>query len=221
MDKLKGLLGSPVAVRVLPFFVFAGITTLGGLVGEGWRYWLYLAKCLAGAWIVWAVWPMVKEARWSFSWEGLGIGIGVFVLWVAMDPFYGKWMKGGEEWNPFNLYGKGSLLGWFLVLVRILGSTLIVPPIEELFYRSFLYRYVIKADFLSVPLKTVHWPSFVVVSVMFGAVHREWLAGIVCGAAYQYLVIRHGRLNEAMLAHATTNFLLGVYVVMRGAWQFW
>ena len=51
--------------------------------------------------------------------------------------------------------------------------------------------------------------------------HREWLAGILCGFAYQGLVCWKKRLGDAMTAHAITNFLLALWVVGRGAWKFW
>jgi hypothetical protein len=34
-------------------------------------------------------------------------------------------------------------------------------------------------------------------------------------------VLRKNQLGDAMTAHAITNFLLGIWVVTRGAWQFW
>ena len=105
--------------------------------------------------------------------------------------------------------------------MRILGSTFIVPPLEEVFYRSFLYRYVAKQNFLAVPLdKFLPWP-FIATALVFGFAHNEWLAGILCGAAYQWLAMRKGRLGEAMTAHAITNFLLGAWVVWQHAWNFW
>lgn len=60
-----------------------------------------------------------------------------------------------------------------------------------------------------------------VTSLLFGLVHYEWLAGILCGLAYQWLVISKNRLGDAMTAHAITNFILGIYIVWRGAWGFW
>jgi len=96
-----------------------------------------------------------------------------------------------------------------------------VPPIEESFYRSFVYRYVAKPDFVSVPLGTFSWTPLLVTSALFGLVHFEWLAGLLCGLTYQALVIRKQRLGDAMTAHAITNFLLGVWVVWRNAWHFW
>jgi hypothetical protein len=105
--------------------------------------------------------------------------------------------------------------------MRIAGSTLVVPPLEEVFYRSFLYRYIARPNFLSVPLNHFLPLPFLVTAAVFGFSHNEWLAGILCGAAYQWLVIRKNRLGDAMTAHAITNFLLGLWVVWRGAWHFW
>ena len=96
-----------------------------------------------------------------------------------------------------------------------------VPPLEEIFYRSFLYRYIAKPDFQSVPLGQFSWTPFLATSVVFGLAHQEWLAGILCGFAYQSLVCRKKRLGDAISAHAVTNFLLGVWIVWKGAWHFW
>jgi hypothetical protein len=124
-------------------------------------------------------------------------------------------------WNPNEQFGAGSALAWLMVGTRIIGSTLVVPPLEEVFYRSFLYRYIAKPDFLSVPLNQFAWMPFLATAAVFGFSHNEWLAGILCGAAYQWLVIRKNRLGDAMTAHAITNFLLGLWVIWRGAWHFW
>lgn len=212
---------SPLAARVAPFAVFLLLTTLQGHFGEASRYWLYVAKTLAGAWLVWLVRPYVAEMRWAFSWEALAVGVGVFALWVGLDPYYPKLVKGGTEWNPHTAFGAGSLLAWGTILVRILGTTVVVPPLEEAFYRSFVYRYVAKQDFMSVPLGWFAWTPFLVTSAVFGFAHREWLAGVLCGLAYQGLVCRKKRLGDAMTAHAITNLLLGLWVVFKGAWQFW
>jgi CAAX prenyl protease-like protein len=213
------LRSSPLVSRVAPFVIFAALTSAQGLFGEAGRFWIYLAKTLAGAWLLWAIWPVVQEMRWKFSVEAVVVGVLVIVVWIALDPYYPK-MTSGKPWNPHAQFGAAGL-AWFFVLARILGSSLVVPPMEEMFYRSFVYRYVIRPDFHQVSLKQFHLVSFLVTSTIFGLVHHEWLAGIFCGMAYQWLVIRKGHLGEAMTAHAISNLLLGLWVVYRGAWHFW
>jgi uncharacterized protein len=225
---------SPLLARVIPFAVFLALTFGQGQFGEPSRYWFYLAKTLAGAWLIWEMRPFVAEMRWVLSWEAVIIGAGVFVVWVGLPAEWttqnSLWVKLGissppaepaKFWNPHDQFGGGSALAWLMIGVRIAGSTFIVPPLEEVFYRSFLYRYIAKPDFQSVPLNRFAWTPFLVTAAVFGFAHNEWLAGILCAAAYQWLVLRKNRLGDAMTAHAITNFLLGLWVVWRGAWQFW
>jgi CAAX prenyl protease-like protein len=216
---LQRIAASPVSVRVAPFAVFLALTFAQGRLGPGSAYWLYLAKTLVGAGLIVWMRPLVEEIRWRCSWEAVAAGVGVFALWVGLDPHYPKWIGATEAWNPARDFGGWA--GWFFVAVRIVGSSLVVPPLEEVFYRSFLYRYVMKPDFLGVPLASFAWTPLLVTSAIFGLAHREWLAGLLCGLAYQWLVIRKGRLGDAMTAHAITNLLLGGWVVWKGAWHFW
>lgn len=212
---------SPVVARVLPFVAFVLLTSLQGTMGEGSRYWGYLFKTGVGVWLVWLMRPYVAEMKWSFSWEAVVVGVGVFVLWVGLNDHYPKLTELGKPWNPHTQFGEGAPLAWFFVVVRLVGSTWVVPPLEEVFYRSFLYRYVARADFASVPLGAFKRVPFIITAGIFGLAHYEWLAGVLCAFAYQGLVCWKHRLGDAMTAHAITNFLLGAYVVYRGAWQFW
>jgi uncharacterized protein len=222
MGLLRKQLGaSPVAARVAPFVVFLVLTFLQGQFGEASRYWFYLAKTLVGVWLIWEMRPLVTEMRWAWSWEALAAGVAVFAIWVGLDSFYPKLGTPSAPWNPHTQFGANSSLAWFFIVVRIVGSSLVVPPLEEAFYRSFLYRYMVRTDFLSMPLNQFHGLSLVVMAVIFGFSHSEWLAGILCGLAYQALVLRKNRLGDAMTAHAITNFLLGLWVVWKGDWHFW
>lgn len=217
----KKLAASPVIARVAPFLIFLALTACQGRFGAASVHWIYLAKTVAGAWLVWETWPFVSEMRWAFSREAVVAGVGIFAVWVGLDPFYPQLLKSGATGNPNEQFGEGSALAWFFIAVHILGMTLVVPPIEEVFYRSFLYRYFVNQNFLTVPLNTfVPW-AFLATAIVFGLSHNEWLAGIICGAAYQGLVLRRNRLGDAMTAHAITNFLLGAWIVWRGEWHFW
>jgi len=217
----KYFAASPIIARAAPFLIFLALTVCQGEFGAASAYWFYFAKTIVGAWLIWEMRPFVAEMRWAFSWEAVVVGIGIFVIWVGLDPFYRHLGKFGASWNPNSQFGNGSPLAWLMVVTRILGSTFIVPPLEEVFYRSFLYRYIANQNFLSVPLnRFLPWP-FLATAIVFGFSHNEWLAGILCGAAFQWLVLRKNRLGDAMTAHAITNFLLGVWIVWRGQWHFW
>lgn len=217
----KQLETSPVHARVAPFAIFLVLTFCQGQFGEASRYWFYLAKTFIGAWMIWEMWPLVPEMRWALSWEAVVVGGAVFALWVGLEDFYPKLSKAGDPWNPHLAFGQNSAQAWLFISARIIGSSVVVPPLEETFYRSFLYRYLVKIDFLAMPLGQLHWLSWFVTAIIFGFVHYEWLPGILCGLAYQGLVIRKNRLGDAMTAHAITNLLLGLWVVWKGAWKFW
>lgn len=215
------LSGSPTLVRIAPFFIFAALTFFQGKFGESSRYWIYLIKTVLGAGMIFAVRPYVQEMRWKISGEAVLAGVVVFAIWVGLDKFYPHLGKTGMLWNPHQQFGNDSSLAWLFIFFRIVGSSLVVPPLEEVFYRSFVYRYIIRPDFQTVPLGQFRWGAFVITSTIFGLAHHEWLAGIFCGIIYQGLVCRKKRLGDAMTAHAITNFLLGLWVTSRNAWNFW
>ncbi len=222
MFRLRQLFAaSPVFARVAPFAAFLALTFLQGQLGAASHYWFYVAKTLVGAWLIWEMRPFVAEMRWKLSWEAVAAGVVVFALWVGLDNFYPKIGKPGPLWNPHAQFGQGSTLAWAMVLVRVAGSTLVVPPLEEVFYRSFLYRYLVATDFRAMPLRRFHAISFAATALIFGFAHYQWLPGILCGAIFQALVLRKDRLGDAMTAHVITNCLLGVWVATKGAWQFW
>lgn len=221
MRTLTKIFANPVYARVAPFLIFVVLTACQGRLGVASAYWFYLAKTIVGAWLVFEMRPLVSEMRWAVSWEAIGIGVLIFALWVGLDPYYPKFIKAGSTGNPANAFGPNSSLPLFFNVVHILGMTLVVPPLEEVFYRSFLYRYISSQNFLAVPLNRFLPLPFFVTVALFGFAHAEWLPGILCGIAYQWLVIRKNRLGDAMTAHAITNFLLGLYIVWRGEWHFW
>ncbi len=225
---------APVVARVAPFGVFVLLTACQGLFGPVGQYWVYALKTIVGALLVWGMIPVVSELRLKFSPSAVLVGAAVFGLWVGLEsPWTTQpqlWVKIGllkpptnspPVWNPHEHFGHGTCAAWFFVLTRILGSTFVVPPIEEVFYRSFLYRYILKTDFLSMPLNRFAPTAFLLSALIFGFAHREWFAGILCAMAYQGLVIWKNRLGDAIAAHAVTNLLLGLWVVGRNQWQFW
>jgi len=215
----KSFTGRPTAARVIPFAVFLVLTACQGQFGAAATYWFYFIKTMVGAWLILEIRPYVMELRWAMSWEAIVVGIAIFAIWVGLDPWYPQWFHTGATGNPGDVFGTGQ--AWFFIIVHLAGMTLVVPPIEEVFFRSFLYRYLATKDFLAIPLNRFLPVPFFSTAIIFGLSHNEWLAGILCGATFQWLVLRKNRLGDAMTAHAITNFLLGLWIVWRHDWHFW
>jgi hypothetical protein len=166
--------------------------------------------------------------RWAVSLEALFAGTLVFTIWLVLDVSYPKLSQPGNTWDLPAHFGTGSAMVWFFAAMRITGSTLLVPLLEEIFYRSFLYRYIVAPNWIYTPHNQFNAKAFLVTSVIFGLTHQHWLAGVACGMIYQLLVIRTNRIGDAITAHAITNLLLGLWVVTQGfgfaekkQWYFW
>ena len=149
---------SPALVRVAPFAIFLALTFLQDRCGEAARYWIYFGKTLAGAGMLFAVRRHIAELEWRLSWEAVVVGVAVFAMWVGLDevitrlglPAFQKWKSSGPAWNPHEAFGVGSPLAIFFIVTRLAGSALVVPPLEEVFYRSFVYRFLAAKDFSTV-----------------------------------------------------------------------
>ena len=211
---------SPILARVAPFIVFVLLTYLQEQFNQPARYWIYFLKTLVGAWFLWEMRSVVSEMKWAFSWEALTVGVAAFALWVGLDPFYKHIGSRGLMWNPHSEFGDDTGRAWFFIVVRIVGMTLVVPPLEEVFFRSFLYRFIAQKDFLAMRLDEYRPRAVLVAALLFGFEHHEWLAGILTGVAYQWLALKKGRLGDAITAHAITNLLLGLWVIWKSAWNF-
>lgn len=157
-------------------------------------------------------------SRLSHTALSLSTGIIVFVLWVNMDwPF--ATFGSPQSYDP-TVIGN-DLTRKFIIISRVMGAVVVVPVMEEIFWRSFFLRYFISTDFTNVPLGYFTWGSFLSVTVLFGLEHNLFLAGIMAGAAYNVLFYYTRSVAQCILAHAVTNLALGVYVLNTGLWKFW
>ncbi|MDR4499021.1 MAG: CAAX prenyl protease-related protein [Candidatus Scalindua sp.] len=223
--------------RVFPFLLFICFIAIERLidllsqhydfmqsVAEYDGYIIYPFKTVSVAVVLLLFWNRYTEVdiRQAFSWRNLSIGIlagiVVFVLWINMDRGFAVISK-TEGIDPF-LTGT-PIIVYLIISFRLLGAAVVVPIFEEIFWRSFLIRYIINPKFENVPVGKFTWPSFVISSVLFGFEHNLWLAGIVAGTSYCLVLYYTKSLSTAILSHGVTNLLLGIYVLSTGNWQFW
>lgn len=213
-------------LRILPFAAYLLFIVIGdglarmGVSADALR-WLYPAKIAVVVALLAMAWrhyhelaiPHLAAAQ---ALTAIAVGIVVLVLWVNMDT---GWMVVGT--SPGFDPREAGRIDWLLVAIRIAGAALVVPVMEELFWRSFLMRWIEASDFESVEPAQLGLKSFAISALLFGVEHNLWLAGVVAGAVYGFLYKRHRNLWSPILSHAVTNGLLGLWVVRTGNWAFW
>jgi uncharacterized protein len=166
------------------------------------------------------------EWRFTAPFASVAVGVAVCAIWVAPDRLFHY----RHFWLFENaLFGKAAssiapalkIAPWFLS-IRILGSMVLVPIAEELFWRGWLMRWLIDPHFEKVPLGKYAPGAFWLVALLFASEHGPyWEVGLIAGAIYNWWMVRTRSLADCILAHAVTNGLLAVWVLATGEWQYW
>lgn len=212
--------------RVLPFACYMLFIVVADVlerlgVGAAEMRWLYALKVGCVVLILW--WfrrEYIELAQPRLHLRTIAgavfAGVVVFLLWIVLDA---PWMVMGQSagFDP----SEGGRINYPLVLVRIAGAALVVPLMEELFWRSFLTRWLTQPDFLKVDPARIKISTTIVAVILFGVEHNLWFAGVVAGGVYSYLYWRDRNLWSPILAHAVTNGLLGIWVLATANWSYW
>ena len=216
-------------LRIAPFALFMALVALRGAAPEdgAWGFdprWIYGLTVLAIGGLLACFWREYGELARQNRPDGreallaVGVGVAVFVLWIQLDA---SWMTLGEPSAAFVPLDAAGRLDWPLVAVRWIGAALLVPLVEELFWRSFLMRWIEQPTFEGVDPQRVGLKAIVLSTFVFMLAHTLWLAAVIAGLAYAWLYVRSGKLWLPVIAHAVTNGVLGAWVVATGNWQFW
>ena len=120
--------------------------------------------------------------------------------------------------NPFVQFAERPFWAWTFLAIRFFGLALIVPVIEEFFLRGFVMRFVVERDWWEVPFGKVNRLAIVLGTLVPVLSHPEMIAAAVWFSLVTWLMLRTRNIWDCVAAHAVTNFLLGVYVVVSGDW---
>lgn len=220
---------TPAAARIVPFAVFMAFVLAGSLLPESPElsdHWDLRHLFTTRAFVVMALlvlfWRGYSELRnTALTWRQVSIaivsGFAVFVLWINLD--FG-WATFGET-TAFDPTRADGGIDWTLVGFRMLGLALVVPVMEELFWRSFMLRWIDRHDFIQMPPGNVSLRAIIVSSLLFASEHQLWLAGLIAGLVYGVLYMRSGNLWVPIISHAVTNAALGAWILATGNWRFW
>jgi CAAX protease family protein len=156
------------------------------------------------------------------------VGIAVFFIWIGPDLLFGPRYRHSpifeNSWTGTvaSSLPAAALHNALFLSLRVASSVLLVPVIEELFWRGWLMRWLIHLEFWKVPIGQYAPAAFWLVALMFGAEHGPyWDVGLLAGIVYNAWAVRTKNLADCILAHAVTNALLAGYVLFWYQWQYW
>ena len=216
-------------LRIAPFAVFIALLALRGVAPADGSWgidprWVYGLTVLA----VGALLAIFRREYGELARQTLPdareallavvVGLAVFGLWIHLDA---PWMSIGTPSASYLPLTAAGSLDVPLVAVRWIGAALLVPVMEELFWRSFLMRWIEQPVFEGVDPRRVGVKAIVLSTFLFTLAHTLWLAAAIAGLAYAWLYLRSGKLWLPVIAHAVTNGVLGAWVVATGNWGFW
>jgi hypothetical protein len=185
-------------------------------------YLIYIAKSIVVGLILLHFRSKYSEIAVSASFKDIciavALGVFVFVLWINITWDFAI-IGSPRANNPYKLISKQAF--YIAIFFRIFGSAIVVPVMEELFWRSFVIRWIDNHNFTSIPLGTFSITSFITTVLLFGSEHSLWLAGIIAGILYNLLLYYRKSIFLCIISHSVTNFILGIYVIYSGRWMFW
>ncbi len=221
------------AARVIPFAAFMAFIGAGELLRllpaqalplpGPLEAWLYPPRVLAAVLLLFHYRREYSELRLSdlravpVSVAVLS-GLAVYFLWVRMDWPWAV-MGQAQGFDPAAIADPTARAAF--LTVRIVGAVAVVPVMEELFWRSFLPRYLASRNFADIAPGVFTPFSFAASALLFGLEHNMYLAGVMAGIAYNLLFWRTRSLAVCVLSHAVTNAALAAHVLATGSWRFW
>jgi CAAX prenyl protease-like protein len=215
---------------VIPMAAFMLFTWVGTL-GKDWFPPSYVAKTLIVPVLLILFWHRYTQIRWNYWWLGIIVGVIGLVQWIGMEKILMSqswlfWTRlssdiKNEAFDPTRYFSSPARM-WSFIAIRLAGATLVVPVMEELFWRDFLWRNIAAPnDFKLVQVGEYDSTAFWLTPILFASVHVQWLTAIVWGLLIAVLLVRTKSLGACIIAHAVTNFLLGLYVLHTHEWFFW
>ena len=166
----------------------------------------------------------LRVGHWMGS---IALGVAVCAMWVAPDLLFPGWRNSVLFQNSLtgtlkNSIAPAELADPLVMVLRFSRAAILVPILEELFWRGWLPRYIVNNDWQKVPLGTYTRAAFLITAVLFAMEHGPyWEVGLLCGLIYNWWMQRTKSLGDLILVHAVTNAALSAFVLVTKRWEYW
>ncbi|MBL9115096.1 MAG: CAAX prenyl protease-related protein [Verrucomicrobiaceae bacterium] len=240
---------SPAVAHAAPLVLFMLITEVTGFFrlengGAPWyvrapEHWVYPLQCIILGAVLWTWRKSYVLSPWTGFTLAVGCGVVGIAVWLMPGLLYERWIGAGSapswwEWVGLvphkdgfypGVFADGSAAWWGTVLLRFVRMVIIVPLVEELFWRGFLMRYLQAGDksILSVPFGQHSWSAFWVTTLAVTFVHHasDRPAAFVWGSLVYWVAVKTKSLGACVLMHAVGNLLLGLHIINTQQWGYW
>ena len=172
-------------------------------------------------------WPREIAAVPKYWVASGAIGLAVFAIWIAPELIFPGYRDLRVFSNAFIPRAHSSISpdalnsGWVLFW-RTARAVIVVPFIEELFWRGWMMRWLVNTRFETVPIGVASPAAFWITALLFASEHGAyWDVGLIAGIIYNLWIIRSKSLADCILAHAVTNAALTAYIIGAHQWQYW
>jgi CAAX prenyl protease-like protein len=216
---------------ILPFILYLGASQLCAAYPEYYS-WLYPASVVfVGAVTGWLLYRRGLLRPHARVLPAVVVGLVGIVLWIGIchlewDQHLAAWLPSWLRpaprpgFNPFTAITNPAAC-WAFVAMRLVGLAVLVPVVEELFWRGFLARWLLSPDWQKQPIGLFTPFSFAGVTLLFTLAHPEWLAAAVYCVLLNLLLSWTRDLWSCVVAHGVSNFVLGIYILATGSWELW
>lgn len=177
--------------------------------------WLYPLRVLLVAIALAWVWRHINLGKLQVQAEPIALGLLTAIIWyltVPPQPDY------NQEFSQ-TLFAADPWLAWGWLGLRFIGSVVTVPIAEELAFRGYLLCSLAKNPITLNGKLTFSLTALIISSIIFGALHGDWVAGILAGLIYGFVRYRCETVQGPILAHSTTNLALFVCALSTGNWN--
>lgn len=207
---------NPTAAHCVPLLAFLAVGLVSSMFAASVDL-FYAARVLAAAAALWWLRGYYATIERAASWLSVGVGIAVFVVWIAFSPHD----VAASATVRARLDDLSPLSRGLWIAFRIAGGVVIVPIVEELAFRGFLQRRLVAVDFEELSYHRTTLFAVVISALAFGGLHSAWVLGTLAGVAYSRLTMHRGRLSDAIVAHAVTNLGIAIAALGFGRLDLW
>jgi len=205
-----------------PMIIFGLFTAVEGYLPAGSYPFAYVAKMasVTGGFLVWRRPLRDIQPSWSVVAPSVLVGLAICASWLLIDKLIAYPHLGDRVgFDPFTISSGAGRMAF--LAVRLFGLIVLVPVMEELFWRSFLLRYVTNPNFLSLAMGTFSSMALLATVGLSAIAHTEWLVAAVANGIFCMWLRRTRSLFATIVAHAAANAALGAYILVTNDWKYW